>query len=348
MTMYRVGPAGIPASLKTNMDAVLNKKFGTSTTYAPATWPDNVNLLGPLPEKTASGAIASFSDGADDVPIASGLFSFVPSQAGSGTPSPSNPRAISGYSGMTIYHTGKNLLSVTPTHRTTSNNPSFADCMFVKAGTYIFSFDKITNGTTDASNWRFVVTVFYSNGTIDDTNKPNTNLGYNNYLKAWLNGANLSSKTLTLTFAHDSYIFIGFAYGDTTNTMSMIQPMLETGSTATTYEAYKSKTPLSVSFGSTVYGGNFNADGTLTTEWEYIASYNGESITEPWISSIDDYVPNTSPSTGAEVAYKLATPTTTTLSALGINTYYGANNIYTDVGESSIDYRADIALALNQ
>lgn len=69
MTMYRVGPAGIPASLKTNMDAVLNKKFGTSTTYAPATWPDNVNLLGPLPEKTASGSVASITDGADGVPI---------------------------------------------------------------------------------------------------------------------------------------------------------------------------------------------------------------------------------------------------------------------------------------
>ena len=69
MTMYRVGPAGIPASLKTNMDAVLNKKFGTSTTYAPATWPDNVNLLGPLPEKTASGSVANITDGADGVPI---------------------------------------------------------------------------------------------------------------------------------------------------------------------------------------------------------------------------------------------------------------------------------------
>ncbi len=71
MTMYRVGPAGIPASLRTNMDAVLNKKFGTSTTYAPATWPDNVNLLGPLPEKTASGSVAAITDGADGVPVKS-------------------------------------------------------------------------------------------------------------------------------------------------------------------------------------------------------------------------------------------------------------------------------------
>lgn len=69
MAWYRAGGGGIPSSLKTNMDAVLNKKFGTSTTYAPNTWPDNVNLLGPLPEKTASGSVASITDGADGVPV---------------------------------------------------------------------------------------------------------------------------------------------------------------------------------------------------------------------------------------------------------------------------------------
>ena len=82
MTMYRVGPAGIPASLKTNMDAVLNKKFGTSTTYAPATWPDNVNLLGPLPEKTVSGSVASITDGADGVPIKNWLVTLPASLTG--------------------------------------------------------------------------------------------------------------------------------------------------------------------------------------------------------------------------------------------------------------------------
>lgn len=59
----------MPAGLQSDMDTVLNKKFSTSTTYPPNTWPDNVNLLGPLPEKTASGAIANITDGADGVPL---------------------------------------------------------------------------------------------------------------------------------------------------------------------------------------------------------------------------------------------------------------------------------------
>lgn len=102
MTWYRVGPAGIPGSLKTDMDAVLNKKFGTSTTYPPNTWPDNVNLLGPLPEKTASGAIANITDGADDVPVASCVCGIWAS-GGGGTPSV--PVPIVGYSDMTVTRT---------------------------------------------------------------------------------------------------------------------------------------------------------------------------------------------------------------------------------------------------
>ena len=71
MAYFRCGSGGMPAGLQSGMDAVLNKKFGTSTTYPPSGWPSDVNLLGPLPVKTASGAIASFSDGADDVPVKS-------------------------------------------------------------------------------------------------------------------------------------------------------------------------------------------------------------------------------------------------------------------------------------
>ena len=70
MTWFRVGGAGIPASLKNAMNAVFNKKFGTSgQNYPPKQWPDDVNLMGPLPEGTASGNVAHITDGADLVPI---------------------------------------------------------------------------------------------------------------------------------------------------------------------------------------------------------------------------------------------------------------------------------------
>ena len=113
MAYFRCGGSGIPASLKSGMNSVLNKKFGTSTTYDPSGWPDDVNLLGPLPVKSASGAIASFADGADGVPVKSCTVSFLPS-GGGGTPSA--PVAIVGHSGITL--TNKDNMS-TPTHTDT-------------------------------------------------------------------------------------------------------------------------------------------------------------------------------------------------------------------------------------
>lgn len=53
-------------------------------------------------EGTASGSVASFNDGGDNIPVKSLVAEIVASQAGSGTPSPSNPRAISGYTDVVI------------------------------------------------------------------------------------------------------------------------------------------------------------------------------------------------------------------------------------------------------
>ena len=95
MAWYRAGGGGIPAALKTGMNDVLNKKFGTSTTYAPNTWPDNVNLLGKLPEKTVSGAIAHLTDGADRVPVKNWQVTL--------------DASLTGYSSVDVVHCGANI-----------------------------------------------------------------------------------------------------------------------------------------------------------------------------------------------------------------------------------------------
>lgn len=103
MAWYRCGGGGIPSSLKSDMNDVFNKKFGTVLqNYPPEDWPGTVNLMGPLPERTVSGAVASFSDGANDVPLKSASFGIVAS-GGGGTPS--TPIPIVGKSSVTVYHT---------------------------------------------------------------------------------------------------------------------------------------------------------------------------------------------------------------------------------------------------
>lgn len=58
---------------------------------------------------TASGAIASFTDGADDMPMESLVCHIEPYQEGSGDHSPTNVRPISGYIGLDAYVRGFNL-----------------------------------------------------------------------------------------------------------------------------------------------------------------------------------------------------------------------------------------------
>ena len=64
------------------------------------------NITG-LETATASGAVASISD-AVAMPCVSAIAQIVPVQAGSGTPSPSNVRAISGSTSVTTTRCGKN------------------------------------------------------------------------------------------------------------------------------------------------------------------------------------------------------------------------------------------------
>ncbi len=85
MAWYRAGGgggSGVPAALKTAINDVLNKKFNTSTTYAPDTWPEEVNLLGKLPHGSAGGSVAHFVDGAEGVPVSGCAFEILPTVDG--------------------------------------------------------------------------------------------------------------------------------------------------------------------------------------------------------------------------------------------------------------------------
>lgn len=132
---------------------------------------------------------------------------------------------------------------------------------------------------------------------------------------------------------------------------------IELGSTATPYAPYANICPISgfssvvitdvdseshtatvtVSLGSTVYGGTLDlTSGELTITHANIASYNGETIGEPWISSMDEYTQGGTPTTGAQVVYTLATPTTTTLTAAQLALVKGYNHISANSGDITI------------
>ena len=123
--------------------------------------------------------------------------------------------------------------------------------------------------------------------------------------------------------------------------------MVEVGSTASAYEPYQGTT-YTTDLGRTVYGGTLEqVGGQLTDSMGYIASYNGETIGEPWISDRDEYVAGTTPSIGAEVVYTLATPQTYQLTPQTISLLHGNNNVWSD-GEVELTYNADVGLYIDK
>lgn len=100
---------------------------------------------------------------------------------------------------------------------------------------------------------------------------------------------------------------------------------------------------------STIYGGTVDAvTGAGSKTWGYIASYNGEALPGEWISDRDVYSSGATPATGAQVAYKLATPEP--IQATGsqsLPALPGTNTIYTDADSVTVTGRADPVQTIN-
>lgn len=78
--------------------------------------------LNSYPSDTATGNPIYFDDGADDIPVKELIVNLEPKQSGSGDPSPSNVRPITGYDGVTVTRTGKNLIDESGLPKTVSGS----------------------------------------------------------------------------------------------------------------------------------------------------------------------------------------------------------------------------------
>ncbi|MBP5719264.1 MAG: hypothetical protein J6X53_09890 [Abditibacteriota bacterium] len=95
----------------------------------------------------------------------------------------------------------------------------------------------------------------------------------------------------------------------------------------------------------TVYGGTLDvATGALFVTWANIASYNGETLPGRWISDRDVYASGTTPTTGAQVVYELATSAAYQLTPQQLTTLAGYNAVSSDAGNVTVTYKADASL----
>ena len=138
MAWFRAGGGGIPSSLKTDMNDVFNKKFGTVLQdYPPEEWPETVNLMGPLPERTVSGSAVAFHDGADAVLLKSCAVTIAPT--------------LDGVSSVDVVHGGYNFIDASTAENgnlnistgnvdTTSTSWKTTDFMPLFAGDFFFTW----------------------------------------------------------------------------------------------------------------------------------------------------------------------------------------------------------------
>ena len=252
-----------------------------------------------------------------------------PIQEGEGDPSPDNVRPISGRGSVTVTRCGKNLLNL-ETQTFTQNKEVLLDDE-IPPGSYTLSANVQTNSGSDSCLVNFLdsqnALVASAYMPVSDTSQHRITLSR-------------KVKVLSMYAARNNADAIGHQA-----TLSNIQ--LELGSTPTTYEPYQGETS-TLTLPETIYGGTVDAvTGVGSKTWGYIASYNGESLPGEWISDRDVYSAGTTPTTGAQVAYKLATPEP--FQATGnqaLPAVAGLNTVYTDGDSLSVSGRQDLLYTL--
>lgn len=218
------------------------------------------------PVQSESGNPIYFDDGASNIPVKELIVSLEPKQSGSGDPSPSNVRPISGHDGVTVKRYGKNLLQ---------NSMSSV----TKQGiTYTVNSDgSVTvNGTATANTYLSIacniplIVAMIGSGAPKVSNVRidfMTNDGYayaDNYDGAsQANGVQLpTNKTLTSVRCR-------IENGTTVNNVTFYPMVRNASDTDSAFEPYTEQT-YSITFPSnvgTVYGGSLNVTtGVLTVE----------------------------------------------------------------------------------
>lgn len=284
-------------------------------------------------------------------PLASLAVAITPTQDTSGgNPSPTNVCPISGKTGATARITAKNLLPCPYSDGTTKT---------LYGITYTVQDDGtvLANGICSGGNSVFQLSTnaaeglnFLNSGSYTVNGMPTDSSTSKYYIQMRVNGT-WRDAVSPLTFNYNSEgggvntCRIRIMNGTVCNNV-LFKPMIRFSSvTDDTYEPYNGKS-YPVSWGSvagTVYGGSFDfVSGTLTVTMANIASYNGETIGEPWFSSMDVYSPGATPTTGAQVVYTLATPLTYQFTANQIKTLLGVNNVYADAGNVTVKYQYEV------
>ncbi len=237
-------------------------------------------LLRTFPTDTASGALASFQDGADSIPVKALTVSIRPAQSGSGDPAPDNVRPISGWTEAKVTRTGKNLLPKFSNHSASGLTFSVGEDGSVSV-----------SGTSTAGN--VSVNYWLPDTLVKMLAGKTVMLSGGGSSAAYIQMRLVASSTTYKTTAASGKVSFAVPADVTqirvdinvptsgTTVSSVFYPQLEFGSTDTAYEPYAGTTlPISwQSEAGTVYGGTLDVlTGVLTVDRRF-TTIGAENVT---------------------------------------------------------------------
>lgn len=310
------------------------------------------------------GAVASFPDGADGGKVRALTIGIEPAQDSSGDPSPDNVRPITGWTGANVRVTGANLWGGTALVSDLVAAMPAATQDSDDYGSYIrFA---AANATRKSFFSKFKPNTVY---TVILTLKKSNTSGLTNLIIRYTdntsqniarNGreADVVETFVFTTTAGKSIDYIGGS-NQSGNTYLYYDEcgVFEGVLTAEDFAAYAGAAhPVSwETEAGTVYGGSvtLNPDGSAdVSACPYYASYAGEALAGPWVSSMDVYSAGATPTTGAQVVDLGGEKTVTHVPAAWtppMLTHLGANSAWADCGPiEALTYPADTKLYIDR
>ena len=393
--MARTDYYGIQTPVLQATSQAIRTVNGTVGTIAPEDYPDLIaamksgtdydNVMAQLVEETTTPAsIASFTDGANNLPVKEVVCSINPTETGSGAKSPSNPYIIGGHTGINVTQVASNLwdedwetgdINITTGETQSSsvyirsNNfcvlkPNTQYCVSLSS-TSVFYYDAskafISRVLTSADNQVFTApanTAYFkikrysTSGYGNDIsiNCPSSVTGYHAY----------NGRTHHADFGQTVY---GGEFVAKEGEFDKVRPtigVVDMGDLNWTY--FSNTTP--PHFGANITGmlrrsplmcegytpvNNApygNTDGTIRATDEH--SVNGIKVSD---TNYTDATTFKSAVTGIKVSYQYATPPDPIVlpTKTQVKTLLGANNLYHDCnGNIEVEYRANGALYVAQ
>ena len=251
------------------------------------------------------------------------IITLEPIQAGSGDPSPSNVRAISGYDKIEVLSLRKNLFTDSSYVKTTDHGTFILRDYKVNlvTGTYTFSFD--FSGSISTAQM-----VLYNGSDTDGS-----------FVEVYDTGAfDIIAGRNSISFTINENAMNVKFYSNAIGTYSNFQ--LELGNIATSYEPYNPLTNIQLTLGQTIYGGSLDVKtGVLMVTKKFIdcrnLTYEGAtSATGLNYCNVGDCLPGSAYSISNKLAFtsdgwNSSIPCISTNSGVTLLRIYGSQALFT-------------------